>query len=74
MKSATFYLLLVICQRDMESGRFDAGCTSYEAAEPSTYADCEATARFHRETTPAGLKAIAHACARERKPPMVAKR
>ena len=64
---AAFFLVLLVCARDPETARFTVDCQSYEAAEPATWSDCQATARHHHETSPAGVRVIASACVRERK-------
>lgn len=67
MTAAAFYLVLLVCARDLETGRFDRDCAPVESAEPATWRDCNDTARFHRDTAPTGLRVIAHACTRERR-------
>lgn len=75
MTGAEFFLVMLVCARDLDTGRFTRDCAPVESAEPATWADCNATARHHRETAPAGLRVIEHACVRtiDRKP-MVANR
>lgn len=62
--AAVYFLVMQVCGYEPETDRYTRDCKPVEFAEPATWRDCNDTAQWHRETAPAGVRVIGHACVR----------